>query len=136
LNAALGINQLKKINKILKIRYKNFNYYKKKLINFWFQTSNLHLVSSFGYATFVKNRMEVYKYLEKNKIQSRPIICGNMAMQPFCLNKSINKEKLKNSEFVDRYGLYLPNHAKITLSDIDHITKCFLDIAEPIFFNN
>ena len=136
LNAALGINQLKKINKISKIRNKNFNYYKKKLINFWSQSSNLHLVSSFGYATFVKNRMEVYKYLEKNKIQSRPVICGNMANQPFCLNKPINKEKLKNAEFVDRYGLYLPNHANITLSDIDHITECFLDIAEPISFYN
>ena len=135
-NAALGINQLKKINKISKIRHKNFNYYKIKLINFWSQTSNLNLVSSFGYATFVKNRMEVYKYLEKKKIQSRPVICGNMAKQPFCINKSINKEKLKNAEFVDRYGLYLPNHANITKLDIDYITNCFLDVAEPIFFNN
>lgn len=136
LNAALGINQLKKINKISNIRHKNFNYYKIKLINFWSQSSNLNLVSSFGYATFVKNRMEVYKYLEKKKIQSRPVISGNMANQPFCKNKSINKEKLKNAEFVDRYGLYLPNHANITKLDIDHITNCFLDVAEPIFFNN
>ena len=135
-NAALGINQLKKINKISKIRHKNFNYYKIKLINFWSQSSNLNLVSSFGYATFVKNRMEVYKYLEKKKIQSRPVISGNMANQPFCINKSINKEKLKNAEFVDRYGLYLPNHANITKLDIDYITNCFLDVAEPIFFNN
>ena len=136
LNAALGINQLKKINKISKLRHKNFNYYKIKLINFWSQSSNLNLVSSFGYATFVKNRMEVYKYLEKKKIQSRPVISGNMAQQPFCINKSINKEKLKNAEFVDRYGLYLPNHANITKLDIDYITNCFLDVAEPIFFNN
>jgi dTDP-4-amino-4,6-dideoxygalactose transaminase len=80
--------------------------------------------------------MEVYKYLEKKKIQSRPVISGNMANQPFCINKSINKEKLKNAEFVDRYGLYLPNHASITKLDIDYITNCFLDVAEPIFFNN
>jgi CDP-6-deoxy-D-xylo-4-hexulose-3-dehydrase len=136
LNAILGINQLKKINKISKIRHKNFNYYKARLNNFWSQISNLDLVSSFGYATFVKNRMEVYKYLEKKKIQSRPIICGNMAKQPFCVNKFINKEKLKNAEFVDKYGLYLPNHANITLSDINYITDCFLDIAQPIFFDN
>jgi CDP-6-deoxy-D-xylo-4-hexulose-3-dehydrase len=136
LNAALGINQLRKIDKISKIRDKNFKYYKARLINFWSQSSNLNLVSSFGYATFVKNRMEVYKYLEEKKIQSRPVICGNMANQPFCINKFINKEKLKNAEFVDKYGLYLPNHANITLSDIDYITDCFLDIAEPIFFNN
>jgi dTDP-4-amino-4,6-dideoxygalactose transaminase len=59
-----------------------------------------------------------------------------MAKQPFCINKFINNETLNNSEFVDRYGLYLPNHANISLSDIDYITNCFLDIAEPIFFNN
>ena len=41
--------------------------------------------------------MKVYKYLEKKKIQSRPVICGNMANQPFCINKFINKEKLKNA---------------------------------------
>ena len=136
LNATLGINQLKKITKISKIRHKNFNYYKARLNNFWSQSSNLDLVSSFGYATFVKNRMDVYKYLEKKKIQSRPVICGNMAKQPFCINKFINKEKLKNAEFVDKYGLYLPNHANITISDIDYITNCFLDIAQPTFFDN
>ena len=59
-----------------------------------------------------------------------------MAKQPFCVNKFINKEKLKNAEFVDKYGLYLPNHANITKLDIDYITNCFLDVAEPIFFNN
>ncbi len=56
LNAALGINQLKKINKISKIRHKNFNYYKARLNNFWSQSSNLNLVSSFKYATFVRIR--------------------------------------------------------------------------------
>ena len=44
-----------------------FFYYKKKLKNFWHQSSDLSLVSSFGYATFVKNRFEVYKYLKKKR---------------------------------------------------------------------
>ena len=42
------------------IRFKNFNYYKSKLKNYWSQTSDLTLTSSFGYATFVKNRLEVF----------------------------------------------------------------------------
>ncbi len=133
LNAALGIKQLKKINKISKIRHKNFNYYKKKLDQYWHQDSNLKLTSSFGYATFVKNRLEVYKFLKAKKIQSRPLICGNMGQQPFWKNKFLNKSKLSNAEFVHKNGLYLPNHANISKKDIDYITSCFKSIAIPTF---
>ena len=63
LNARLGIEQLKKIDKISIIRHKNFNYYKEKLNNFWSQNSKLDVISSFGYATFVKNRLQVFKHL-------------------------------------------------------------------------
>ena len=135
LNATLGIKQLKKISSISKIRHRNFYYYKKKLNEYWFQKSNLDLVSSFGYATFVKNRLEVYKYLKSKKIQSRPLICGNMGQQPFWKKKLINPEKLSNAKFVHRYGLYLPNHANINKIDIDYISKCFSSVAKPIFFN-
>jgi len=134
LNAALGIHQLKKINRISKIRHKNFYYYKEKLSDYWWQNSRLDLLSSFGYATFVKNRLEVYKYLRSKKIQSRPLICGNIAQQPFWKKNFINQKKLLNAPFVHRYGLYLPNHAKINRLDIDYISKCFKHLAKPIFF--
>jgi len=135
LNAVLGIKQLKKIGSISKIRHRNFYYYKKKLNEYWLQRSDLDLTSSFGYATFVKNRLEVYKYLKSKKIQSRPLICGNMGQQPFWKKKLINPEKLSNAKFVHRYGLYLPNHANINKIDIDYISKCFSSVAKPIFFN-
>ena len=134
LNAALGINQLKKINKISKIRHKNYFHYKKRLDNFWYQQSKLKILSSFGYATFVKNRLEVFKYLRSKKIQSRPLICGNMGQQPFWKKKFVNQKKLNNAYFVNRYGIYLPNHASLSFKDIDYITKCFKQIAKPIFF--
>jgi len=134
LNAALGIEQIKKIKKISKIRHKNFYYYKEKLNDYWSQNSRLTLLSSFGYATFVKNRLEVFKYLESKKIQSRPLIGGNVAQQPFWKKNFINQKKLSNATFVDRYSLYLPNHANITKFDIDYISKCFKFLAKPIFF--
>ena len=132
LNARLGIEQLKKINEVSNIRHRNFFYYKKKLKNFWHQSSDLSLVSSFGYATFVKNRFEVYKYLKKKKIQSRPLICGNMGQQPFLKKITSNKKDLKNAQFVDKYGIYLPNHAYISFKNIDNISKIFNSIAKPI----
>ncbi len=135
LNATLGINQLKKLNSICKIRYRNYLMYKKFLPNFWFQKSDLKLISSFGYSTFVKNREEVYKILAKNNIESRPIICGNIAKQPFMKDKYLNsKDNFSNANFVDKYGIYLPNHANLSIQDIDLVTKKFLKIAKPIFF--
>ena len=83
LNAKLGIAQLKKLDRIAFQRHRNFKYYQKKLSNFWKQESDLNIISSFGYATFVKNRLKVFKHLQKKKIESRPLICGNMGQQPF-----------------------------------------------------
>jgi CDP-4-dehydro-6-deoxyglucose reductase, E1 len=134
-NANIGINQLKKLKKISKIRFKNFKIYKEKLNNFWTQKSDLKLISSFGYATFIKNRKEVFKYLKKKNIQTRPLICGNMGQQPFLKSKFYqSKNKLKRAKFIDRYGIYLPNHANFSLRDIDYICKIFSEKAKPIFF--
>ena len=63
--------------------------------NFWFQKSDSKLISSFGYSTFVKNRDEVYEILVKNNIESRPIICGNIARQPFMKEKYLTHLKDK-----------------------------------------
>tara|TARA_B110000483_G_C18164333_1_gene530571 strand:+ start:126 stop:1298 length:1173 start_codon:yes stop_codon:yes gene_type:complete len=135
-NASIGIEQMNKIYKISKLRHKNYNRYKLNLKPFWFQKSNLRTLSSFGYATFVKNRLEVFKFLKSQKIQSRPLICGNMAQQPF-LKRNIKKiNHLDNAEFVDKYGIYLPNHANLSLKDVDYISNKFLQIAKPIFFKN
>ena len=132
-NAELGLNQLKRINQISIKRHKNFNFYKSLLNNFWSQKSDLTLTSSFGYATFVKNRLEVFRYLKSKNIQSRPLICGSMSRQPFVEKKSLNRINLKNSEFADKYGLYLPNHANLNFQDINFICKIFKKIAKPAF---
>tara|TARA_B110000259_G_scaffold88879_1_gene103339 strand:+ start:133 stop:1302 length:1170 start_codon:yes stop_codon:yes gene_type:complete len=132
-NAELGLNQLKRINQISIKRHKNFNFYKSLLNNFWSQKSDLTLTSSFGYATFVKNRLEVFRYLKSKNIQSRPLISGSMSRQPFVKKKSLNRINLKNSEFADKYGLYLPNHTNLNFQDINFICKIFKKIAKPAF---
>ena len=104
--------------------------YKKNLKNFWSQKSKLDIISSFGYATFVANRLEVYRFLKSKKIDSRPLICGNMGQQPF-LKKVISNQNLLNANFVDKFGLYLPNHASLNIKDINYISDCFLRIAKP-----
>ena len=67
LNAFLGISQIKKIKKITQIRSRNFNIYKKELSDFFLVKCKTKILSSFGYATLIKNRDKVYKhFLKKN----------------------------------------------------------------------
>jgi CDP-6-deoxy-D-xylo-4-hexulose-3-dehydrase len=134
INAFLGLGQLKKINKIAKIRNDNFNYYKSFLKDFWCQTSSSNFLSSFAFGTLVKNRMEVYKYLKKFNIETRPLICGNIGRHPFWIKKN-GKSNLKNANIVHDYGLYLPNNFDLRKKDIYFICKKFKEIAKPKFFN-
>ena len=132
-NAHIGLGQLKKLNKISIIRNKNFKRYKFNLENFWSQKSNLKLVSNFGYATFVKNRLEVYKYLKSKNIQTRPLICGNMGQQPFWIKK-FKKTNLPNAEKIHKYGLYLPNHENLTQKQVRYICEKVKLKALPLEF--
>ena len=133
LNAFLGISQLKKINKISKVRNKNFYYYKENLNDYWFQKSSSNFISSFAYGTLVENRLEVYKYLKKFNIETRPLICGNIGRHPFWANR-YGVCKLKNADVVHDYGIYLPNNFNLKKKDIDYICNKFSEIAVPAFF--
>ena len=133
LNAFLGINQLKKVDKISKVRNDNFYCYKKNLIDFWCQKSLSNFVSSFAFGTLVENRMDVFKYLKKFNIETRPLICGNIGRHPFWIKK-YGKQALKNADIVHDYGLYLPNNFNLKKKDIDYICNKFKEIAIPKFF--
>jgi len=133
LNAFLGLGQLKKINKISQVRYNNFLSYKENLKNFWYQGSLSNFISSFAYGTLVKNRMEVYKYLKKFNIETRPLICGNIGRHPFWTKKN-GSSILINADIVHEYGLYLPNHYNLKKEDILFICQKFNEIAIPKFF--
>ena len=53
-----------------------------------------------------------------------------MGQQPFLKKIKFNKEDLKNAKLVDRYGIYLPNHANLSSDDINYVTKEFKLVDE------
>ena len=57
-----------------------------------------------------------------------------MAQQPFLKNTKILKTKLNNANFVDKYGIYIPNHANLSLKDLKYVVTHFNSIAEPKHF--
>lgn len=131
INAYLGINQLKKINKISTLREKNYNIYKKHLKKFHYQNCKSEVLSNFGFATLVKNRDEVFKHLSKNRIECRPIIAGDISNQPFW-KKTKKKQKFPYAELIHNYGIYLPNHSNLKKNDIIFICKEFIKKAKTL----
>ena len=90
-------------------------------------------ISNFAFGTFVKNPEKVYRFLFENGIESRPLICGNIARHPFWLNK-FGKSSFKMADIIHDYGIYLPNHANIDEHGVKEISEKFLKIAEPYKF--
>ena len=133
LNAFLGLQQLKKLDKICNVREKNFYIYKNNLTNFWCQNSSANFISSFAYGTIVQNRLEVYKHLKKFNIESRPLICGNIGRHPFWIDE-YGVKNFKNADIIHDYGLYLPNNYNLNKRDIIYISNKFKEVAVPKFF--
>jgi dTDP-4-amino-4,6-dideoxygalactose transaminase len=59
-----------------------------------------------------------------------------MGQQPFYKKKFTNQKLLKNASFVNKYGIYLPNHASLEPKNLDYIIKHFKSFAKPIFFKS
>jgi len=131
LQAFLGRSQLKKLDEIGSIRESNFKSYKQNLDGYFCQISDTELLSSFAYGTLVKNRLEVSKILKEEGIESRPLICGNIARHPFWLREYGVNLCLPNADRVHNFGMYLPNHHNLTNSDIVRISEVFKRVAIP-----
>ena len=57
--------QLKSIKKKLLIRHRNYLQYTKRLSSYWAQTSDCSFISSFAFATIIKNPTETFHFLKK-----------------------------------------------------------------------
>ena len=131
MQAFIGRSQLKKLDRIVDTRERNFHLYKKFLSGFFVQESSTEKLSSFAYGTLIKNRKEVFENLSKKKIECRPLICGNIGRHPFWLNKN-GSCKLPNADKIHDFGIYLPNHANLCDKDISFVCEAFSSVAEPL----
>tara|TARA_B100000212_G_scaffold333590_1_gene303216 strand:- start:345 stop:1520 length:1176 start_codon:yes stop_codon:yes gene_type:complete len=131
LNAYLGLQQLNLLDDYCKIRFKIFKHYKRRLPQFWFQTSNTEFISSFAYGTFVQNPTEVWEYMRDNGVETRPLICGSMGQQPFWKDFNNGYSDFLYANQVHNFGIYLPNNADLDKSQIDKVCDLFQEVAIP-----
>jgi len=130
IQAAIGVAQLERLPNYLKIKKKNYEFYKKNID----QIPGLHLSGVPEYAennywmyslqvdknTYKKDREELMSYLSSQKIQTRPVWYLNHLQKPYkdCQNYKIEKAL----ELLDK-TLNIPCSVNLKKRDIDRILE-------------
>ena len=131
IGAAIGLSQLKSLNKNNKIRKANFSLYIKLLDKNKYRT-DFDLKGSCNYAfplilkkANYKNRDKLESILKLNKIEFRRGNAGggNQLRQPYLkkIIKKVNFNSFKNVEHVHFFGYYIGNYPSLTFTKIKKI---------------
>jgi len=146
INAAIGLNQFKRLNNFKKIRSNN----RMKIINklkmskdwnnqFTFIYSNKKVEPSwFGLPIlinkkYVRKKNKFLSYLNKNGIETRPIISGNFLNQPSIKLYKLNskKEVFKGAQEIEERGFFIGIHVeKISNQKLKLLEKNLLKISK------
>jgi CDP-6-deoxy-D-xylo-4-hexulose-3-dehydrase len=123
LQAFLGLRAIDKLDVYSENRNKNFKLYYLLLKNniLKLELRDTDYTSNFAYPIVSYNRDRIIQELSKNNIDSRPLIAGNMANNPFW-NERYQPESFPNAELIDKYGFYIPNHQDLTKTEIETVT--------------
>ena len=132
LQAAIGISQLKRINSIIKKKREIGKFYYKKISknkNIYIQSPKYKKLNNIYWVVgiLIKNKKitanELRKKLMKYKIDSRSFF---WPMNKQTILKKMNykfKGTFKNSEFLSKYGLYLPSGLGTTKKEINFVAE-------------
>ncbi len=131
INAAIGIEQLKKLKKIVGLKRKNYlAYYKIFSTSKYFDIIHENGInSSFVLPFILKTKYKSYlqelrKLLRKNNIEYRIIAGGSITKHPFYKYFDIKKiNKLDNSNYIHNYGFVIGNHPELMINKIKIISK-------------
>lgn len=123
LQAYIGIGQMNKIDHVVNVRNKNFLLYHSLIKNdYWkINPTKESYVSAFAYPIITPKIKELVNVLKENEIETRPLICGSIANQPFWIDRYGKTEYFEMAEKVDQFGCYLPNNHQLTEDDIKFV---------------
>lgn len=124
LNAFLGLEQMKKADKIMTIRKRNHLIYTSNLKTVNFQKWDEKAVPcSISLGTLAKNvahRKRIVETLVKNQIETRLFAAGNLGLHPFWFER-YGKFHDQVADKVHDCGFFLPNNESLAEKDIKHI---------------
>ena len=138
--AVIGLNQLKKIDKNIKLRNRNLIYFLKKLDKKkYFIDYDLKGISNYAFPIILnkknlKYRDDFEKYLNKFKIEFRRGNAGggNQLRQPYLrkYSKNYSLKKFKNVDHIHFFGYYIGNYPTLKKEKIDKLIKILNDFGE------
>lgn len=122
LQAFIGIQQLKKLDRFCESRFNNLKLYDQYIKNdYWkIDISQSEFISNFAYPIIHPKFLNITESLTKNQVEYRPIIAGSMSRQPFFYER-YGKQQFKFADEIHDLGLYLPNNPDMTKDEIKFI---------------
>jgi CDP-6-deoxy-D-xylo-4-hexulose-3-dehydrase len=138
LSAVIGLQQLKRLNKIIKARNLNHRLFIKHLRkDIFFTDFDLKGSSNYAFQLILKKRNKklfnkVLSVLKKNAIEYRvgSVGGGNQLRQPYLKSYNLKKnyKSLKNTEHMHFYGLYIGNYPHLENKKIINLCKLLDEI--------
>jgi len=131
MSGAIGLEQLKKLEKFIKCRRENAKYFVEKFENHPYLSVQKEIGSSswFGFALVVKENIDITRdsliiKLSKNDIECRPIVSGNFAKNEVLryFNFEISDD-MKNAELIHERGFFVGNHQNNIKQKIELLSK-------------
>ncbi len=118
ISAAVGVEQLLKLPKLLEARRNNANLMKKIISNskIFKMQKEIGKSSWFGFAIIIRedsdiSRDRIFEYLDKLEIEYRPIVTGNFMNQPVCrFMNIIDNGEMPSANYIDKNAFYIGNH--------------------------
>tara|TARA_B110000438_G_scaffold297579_1_gene344181 strand:+ start:238 stop:1449 length:1212 start_codon:yes stop_codon:yes gene_type:complete len=143
IGASFGLEQLKKFKFFNRIRNRNFQLHYdffKKYDNFFITPKISKEVSTnfLAYPIIIKenkkfNRKKLQIFLERAKIQTRPIFTGNLLRHPAfesLISKRNKLDSFKNADYIMKNGLLIGCHQGLSTKDISYIHTTILKFKE------
>ena len=136
IGAAFGLAQLRKLEKNIKTRQRNFKIQSEFFDQYKDYFSNpveFNKCSTawLAFPILIKKglkltRKEFQIYLEERGIQTRVVFTGNILRQPMCkdIKKRIRKEGYPNADSIMERGVLLPLHHGMTKKMFDKLHNC------------
>ena len=143
IQGAFGIHQLGKLEKFIEARRSNARFLSRRLKRY---DSYIELQEErpgtrhvwFGYPITLKegatfSRVDLVSFLEKRGIETRPIMGGNLADQPFMsfLHHRI-AGPLRNAKRIMQHSFFFGNHQSLGREALEYIVSCFEDFFSKV----
>jgi perosamine synthetase len=132
MQAAIGSSQLNRVKKVVKEKIRIGKYYYSKIKNnknfLMLPPKNEKFVNAYWVVGLVSLRRQftaqiIINKLEKYGIMARPFFWPMNKQKTLKLYIKKNKDKFQNSNFISKYGFYIPSFEGIKKKELDFIIK-------------